>query len=176
MCILVIISKLLLNKEHNPLKNGVFFCVFLVLCKQKDMSLFLKELIDLFQLKKINFRTANRKTLDSFVKSVDLQQRRQAMFEAACDHGKKKSRVALCKKKGRPEFSKELSTFSTKKLRGTILDFIKELGLDNYGSLENKDEKALDRIAHEKGWERVLYIVMFFFDESKIMIFSTIRD
>ena len=43
-------------------------------------------------------------------------------------------------------------------IRGTILDFIKELGLDNYGSLENKDEKALDAIAHENGWERVLYM------------------
>ena len=105
------------------------------------MSLFLNELIDLFQLKKINFQTANRKTLDAFVKSVDLQKRRQARFESKCEQGKKKSRVALCKKKGRPEFSKELSTFNTKKLRVTIRDFLKDLGLDKYGSLEKKDDK-----------------------------------
>ena len=105
------------------------------------MSLFLKELIDLFKLKKINFQTANRKTLDSFVKTVALQKRRQAVFESNCERGRKKSRVALCKKTGRPEFSKELSTFSTKKLRETIRTFLTKLGLDSYGSLEKKTDE-----------------------------------
>ena len=52
---------------------------------------FLKELIELFSLKKVNYDTANRKTLDSLVKKVKLQERRQALFELSCEAGKKKA-------------------------------------------------------------------------------------
>ena len=106
------------------------------------MSEHLKSLIDLFSLSKLNFDTANRKTLDGWVKKVQLQRRRQLLFESSCERGKKKSRVALCKKKGRPGFSIELSTLSTKKLRDIIKTFLAELGLNNYGSLEKKNRQG----------------------------------
>jgi hypothetical protein len=63
------------------------------------MSDLLTKLIDLFQLDKINFTTANRKTLDEFLSKTEFQKRRQTLFEASCVNGKKKSRVALCKLK-----------------------------------------------------------------------------
>ena len=122
------------------------------------MSEHLKSLIDLFSLSKLNFDTANRKTLDSWVKKVQLQRRRQLLFESSCERGKKKSRVALCKKKGRPGFSIELSTLSTKKLRDIIKTFLAELGLKNYGSLEKKTDKELQKISENKGWERLLFM------------------
>jgi len=122
------------------------------------MSEHLRSLIDLFSLSKLNFDTANRKTLDSWVKKVQLQRRRQLLFESSCERGKKKSRVALCKKKGRPGFSIELSTLSTKKLRDIIKTFLAELGLQNYGSLEKKTDKELQKISENKGWERLLFM------------------
>ena len=121
------------------------------------MSQSLKELISLFNLKKLNFDTANRKTLDNWIQKVKLQKRRQLLFEM-CQHGKKKSRVHLCKKSGRPGFSKELATLDTKKLRKVIKGFLKEIGLDNYGSLEKKSDSELQKISLANNWERVLFM------------------
>ena len=122
------------------------------------MSQSLKELIQLFNLRKINFDSANRKTLDNWVQKVKLQKRRQLLFESACDQGKKKSRVALCKAPGRPGFSKELSTMGTKKLRKVIKSFLTQIGLNNYGSLEHRSDKELQKVSADKNWERVLFM------------------
>ena len=119
---------------------------------------FLKELINLFSLKKVNYDTANRKTLDSLIKKVKLQERRQALFELSCERNKKKSRVHLCKKDGRPGFAQELGTLSTKKIRKVLTDFLKSLGLDKWSSLLDKGEVELQKIGKEKGWERVLFM------------------
>ena len=124
------------------------------------MSQSLKELISLFELKKINFDTANRKTLDNWIKKIQLQKRRQLLFESSCERFKKKSRVALCKKtkQGRPGFSQELGTLGTKKLRQVIKSFLKEIGLDNFGNLEKKSDKDLQKLALVNKWETVLFM------------------
>ena len=72
------------------------------------MSQLLEELLTLFSLKKGKFETANRKSLDRFIDRTEFQKRRQVFFEASCSYGKKKSRVAMCKKAGRPDFAVEL--------------------------------------------------------------------
>ncbi len=122
------------------------------------MAEHLRELVSLFSLNKLNFNTANRKTLDNWVKKVKLQRRRQLLFETSCEKGKIKSRVALCKKQGRPGFSIELSTLSTKKLRAIIKNFLSELGLDNFGSLQKKNDKELEKLSLKKGWEKLLFM------------------
>ena len=122
------------------------------------MSVLLTKLIDLFKIDKINFLTANRKTLDEFLSKTEFQKRRQALFEAACARGKKKSRVALCKSKKRPLFAQELSTIATKPLRAMILLFLQDLGLDNLAKLKNKNEKQLQKFAEEKNWEQVIFM------------------
>ena len=122
------------------------------------MSQLLTELLDLFSLQKGSILTANRKTLNFFLDKTKFQERRKAFFEACCPKGKKKSRVALCKKKKRPDFATNLSTVPTKKLRTTILEFMKELGLDKPEALRAKSEKQLARLARKKHWEAVLFL------------------
>ena len=122
------------------------------------MSEHLKELISLFKLDKISFGSANRKTLDNWIKKVQLQRRRQILFEANCEKGKIKSRVALCKKEGRPSFNIQLSTLSTKKLRAIIKQFLSALGLDNYSSLQSKSDTELQKLSKKRGWEKLLFM------------------
>ena len=119
---------------------------------------FLKELIELFSLRKVNYDSANRKTLDNIVKKTKLQERRSALFELNCEKGKKKSRVALCKVKGRPGFAQELGTLSTKALRKILKEFLQNIGLDKWSSLEGKSEGELKKLSDSKGWEHVLYM------------------
>ena len=122
------------------------------------MSGYLKDLIELFRLKKVNYERANRKTLDLFVKRVKLQSRRQALFESACEGHKKKSRVAMCKQKDRPGFASKLSTLSTKRLRKVILEFFADIGLTDWQTLESKSDAELEKIAKDLHWERVLFM------------------
>ena len=59
------------------------FTAFLFQLLEKVMSDLLTKLIDLFQLDKINFTTANRKTIDEFLSKTEFQKRRQTLFEAS---------------------------------------------------------------------------------------------
>ena len=122
------------------------------------MSTLLTELLELFSLKKGSILTANRKTLNFFLDKTKFQERRKAFFEACCPRGKKKSRVALCKKKKRPDFALNLSTVPTKKVRTTILEFLHELGIDKPEALRAKSEKQLVRLSRKKHWEAVLFL------------------
>ena len=135
-----------------------FFPAFLFELLEKVMSDLLTKLIDLFQLDKINFTTANRKTIDEFLSKTEFQKRRQTLFEASCVNGKKKSRVALCKLKKRPLFAQELSTIATKPLRAMILSFFQDLGLDKLPKLKKKTEKQIQQFAREKNWEQVIFM------------------
>ena len=112
----------------------------------------------LFSLKKGKIETANRKSLNRFLDRTEFQKRRQVFFEASCAYGKKKSRVAMCKKSGRPPFAIELKTQTTKQLRKTILEFLKDLGLTDVPALMKKSEKQLQAIARKKSWEAVLFL------------------
>ena len=122
------------------------------------MSKLRDELLALFSLKKGKIATANRKSLDRFVDRTEFQKRRQVFFEASCSFGKKKSRVAMCKKSNRPPFAVELKTQTTKQLRKTILEFLRELGLADVPALMKKSEKQLQSLAQKKRWEAVLYL------------------
>lgn len=116
------------------------------------------ELLALFSLKKGKFETANRKSLDRFLERTEFQRRRQAFFEAKCSYGRKKSRVAMCKKGMRPGFAVELKTQSTKQLRQTIADFLKELGILDAPKVIKKNKKQLQSFARKHHWQAVLFL------------------
>ena len=116
------------------------------------------DLLALFSLKKGKFESANRKSLDRFLERTEFQRRRQAFFEAACGYGKKKSRVAMCKKGKRPGFATELRTQTTKQLRKTILEFLKELGILDVSKVMKKNKTQLAAIARKNHWEAVLFL------------------
>ena len=122
------------------------------------MSHILEELLELFSFKKGNLLTANRKTLELFLRKTKFQERRQAFYEAKCAKGRKVSRVALCKKKKRPAFAEELSNASTKRLRAVIEEFLKELGIANPEELRSKTPKQLQRLAAKHNWASVLFL------------------
>ena len=115
-------------------------------------------LLALFALKKGKVESANRKSLDRFLQRTEFQKRRQAFFEAACGYGKKKSRVAMCKKGKRPGFATELRTQTTKQLRGTILEFLKELGILDVPKVMKKNKTQLAALARKNHWEAVLFL------------------
>ena len=122
------------------------------------MSKLREQLLALFTLKKGKIQSANRKSLDRFIDRTEFQRRRQVFFETACSFGKKKSRVAMCKKGKRPGFAVELKTQSTKQLRQTISDFLKQLGILDVPKLMKKDNKQLESLARKHHWEAVLFL------------------
>ena len=122
------------------------------------MSKLLDDLVTLFTLKKGKIETANRKSLDRFIDGTEFQKRRQVFFEASCTYGKKKSRVAMCKKAGRPDFAVELKTQNTKQLRRTILNFFQDLGIADVEKLKKKTEKQLEAFSRKKHWEAVVFL------------------
>ena len=122
------------------------------------MSHVLEELLQLFAFKKGNLLTANRKTLELFLRRTKFQERRRAFYEAKCSKGRKVSRVALCKKKKRPAFTEELSNVSTKRLREIIQEFLKELGIENTDKLRSKTTKQLEKLGRKHHWPNVLFL------------------
>ena len=113
----------------------------------KEMNQLRDKLLALFALKRGKFESANRKSLDRFLQRTEFQRRRQSFFEAACAYGKKKSRVTMCKRGKRPDFAVELKTQTTKQLRHTITDFMKQLGIYDIPKLMKKNNKQLETLA-----------------------------
>ena len=116
------------------------------------------KLLALFALKRGKFESANRKSLDRFLQRTEFQRRRQSFFEAACAYGKKKSRVTMCKRGKRPGFAVELKTQTTKQLRQTIADFMKQLGIHDIPKLMKKNNKQLESLAKKNHWDAVLFL------------------
>jgi hypothetical protein len=92
------------------------------------MDLF-SDLREAFKLDSVKLNTVTRKSLLKWSRDSLFEQRREKFYSAACS-GKLKSRVSICQKKGkRPDWSIRLEMLKTPKIRLSIINFLKDLGL-----------------------------------------------
>ena len=87
----------------------------------------LKILVDVFQLGKIKFESANRKPLMRWISSSNFEERRKRFFEMCHDHEKHSRVGSVLGKRG--EYTKPVENLTTKQLRKAIVKFIKTIGL-----------------------------------------------
>ena len=110
----------------------------------------LKQLSDIFKLKKLKIKSQTRKTLLKWSKDTKFQERRKKFYEA-CEPGRVLSKVGICKQKGkRPDWTQELEMLKTKDLRTAISSFLKNLGILDPGT------KNLDELAKKNHWSEVI--------------------
>ena len=64
----------------------------------------------------------------------------------------------MCKMGKRPAFAVELKTQTTKQLRKTIAEFLKQLGILDVPKLMKKTSKQLQSLAKKNHWDAVLFL------------------
>ena len=116
------------------------------------MAELFQKLVDLFQIRTIDFEKAARKTLDRWLNETEFQKRRERFYEC-CEDGEQKSKVALCRQEERPEYTKLLKTMKTKEIRSAIVNFLQ----DDLKIL-NSSVKPSKKIARKLRWEKVLFL------------------